>query len=280
MLMNVFSSGAARRSFKRIPEFEYERVILLIEFSIPGMPCVPKQVLNYIFMSMMYLAIMGQLIQLSQLTIVKFFVLISCLVLMDKRLQQTLYGFDLRFNTSGLDGNILIVKSDGSIIMGRIKRGGLNGFGCLIDSTGSYYVGDHFNDMPHGEGKYRVNGVKHKGQFKNGQPHGLGYTKRPDGIRTRGFYIDGEASGWCMEQYPNGDRFEGEFYLGFPHGNSRVTYKNGDFLEGSYLSGKRHGTFVKFVRIPNEAPIQLEVDYENGEEVSCDRFEKNFELGQ
>ncbi|OXB71842.1 UNVERIFIED_CONTAM: hypothetical protein H355_013665 [Colinus virginianus] len=88
------------------------------------------------------------------------------------------------------------------------------------------------------------NGVRYRGEWKNGKQHGRGVQTQPDGVRYTGQFACGHIEGFGRLERPDGSKYEGEFHEGKAHTTSRsgvYTFADGSKYIGQWVMDKRHG---------------------------------------
>lgn len=116
--------------------------------------------------------------------------------------------------------------------------------------SGSKYVGEWKDGMPHGQGTFTLtNGDKYVGEYKDGNRHGQGtYVFFTEGGGYVGEYKDNQRSGQGTYTLPNGDKYVGENLDGNRHGQGIYTFIDGSPpQEGIWENNK----FVRAQRIPD-----------------------------
>lgn len=91
----------------------------------------------------------------------------------------------------------MIYEVEGLYYIGNFINGSRQGLGYMINSDGSYYQGEWYQNLPHGYGEYYSPDRKwvYKGKWKAGQKEGVGEEIFPDGTIFKGCYKDGVKEG-------------------------------------------------------------------------------------
>ena len=158
-------------------------------------------------------------------------------------------------------------ESQGDILEGEWRDGGLNGKGNYLYANGNKYVGEFKDSFFHGQGVYSWNsGSKYVGEFKLGmrsgqgtyfyasgdryvgeydddKPNGLGsYFHLTDnankGDKYIGLYKDGKVGGVGAYRWMNGDEYIGEFKDGLRNGQGIYSFIDGRRQEGFWVNDK------------------------------------------
>jgi hypothetical protein len=111
---------------------------------------------------------------------------------------ETPSGKSGRF-TGSLDNNIPhgqgeCIFNDGDRYQGPFYKGKMHGpSATLIKHDGTIYIGDFFDNLPHGYGIYKISNRIYAGGFKRGEFHGEGKLLNLDGsVNYEGKWISGE----------------------------------------------------------------------------------------
>ena len=99
--------------------------------------------------------------------------------------------------------------------------------------TSSGYVWKGFGD--------KVTHRVYKGEWKNGDPNGLGVITYRDGHKYVGEFKSNKYHGQGMYTYSNGGKYVGEYKDDKEHGQGTFTLSNGDKYEGEFKDGEKHG---------------------------------------
>ena len=83
----------------------------------------------------------------------------------------------------------------------------------LHHNTTHYTSHNTMSDLEYKQIKWD-DGMKYKGQWKDGAPHGQGQSTAPDGCIYTGNFVKGVPEGKGKLQYPSGETYEGEFKNG------------------------------------------------------------------
>lgn len=142
-----------------------------------------------------------------------------------KFINRTIFSaFLLICITSGLNAapaqdDDFVKLPDGSLYKGDLKYNVIrDGQGHNKWPNGREYIGQWFNDQPHGKGKLILpDGGFYKGEFVYGSYHGFGQLKEKDTVFT-GQFQHGEQSGLGLLESVNDEYFLGEFYRTQKHG--------------------------------------------------------------
>lgn len=119
--------------------------------------------------------------------------------------------------------------------------GGTSGEGA--STAHDSYVGQWFDDQPHGPGVYSyASGAVFDGAFSRGRRHGRGRYTYANGATYDGDWDAGKRTGRGVFTSANGDAtYDGTFVDGVQHGTGVCTYANGDRYEGGWVHGDRSG---------------------------------------
>ena len=97
-------------------------------------------------------------------------------------------------------------------------------------------------DCENGYGKYITDSdIIYKGEWRNGDCHGLGTMTFPDGEKYVGEFKDDKRHGQGTYTYASGNEYVGEWKDDMRHGQGTYTYANGDKYVGEHKDDKRHG---------------------------------------
>ncbi|CAD8136502.1 unnamed protein product [Paramecium pentaurelia] len=148
-----------------------------------------------------------------------------------------------QFQTSILDKDMLL-QTDGSLYVGTIIRGNIQGFGLLINPDGSYYYGEFKDSQPINIGIYKLQNsciklhfddnsnlidsenIHNKSflykviPFKNNSYGDKILIKRYTNMITYGITKKGEYDGFCVQHSKNGDTFYGQIIKGKKEGDA------------------------------------------------------------
>ena len=126
------------------------------------------------------------------------------------------------------DGEGVLRDAFGTNYQGEFREGKKEGrgemtFGSEHPLSGSTYVGQFKNDMPHGHGLMNYsNGATYTGGYQLGQFHGHGSMLFSNGDHYRGSYKDGLKEGFGVYTYVDGARYEGRWRNDQEHGLSLI----------------------------------------------------------
>lgn len=87
---------------------------------------------------------------------------------------------------------------------GTFRHGVKDGFGKATLSDGGVYEGEWYRDMRHGYGTYVRDGSTYTGQWSADKAHGHGTLNRSNGVRMKGEWKDGMRHGQFKVEYPDG----------------------------------------------------------------------------
>ena len=76
------------------------------------------------------------------------------------------------------------------------------------------------------------------GEWKNGEPNGLGIFSSPDGGKYEGEWENGEMEGQGIFTLPDGMKYMGEFKNGKNHGQGTFIFSDGRKYAGEFKKGK------------------------------------------
>jgi hypothetical protein len=97
------------------------------------------------------------------------------------------------------------------------NKGQLEGYVKIIYANKDIYIGNYYNNQPHGKGTMKFHyKTTYTGDFSKGAATGRGYI-----------------------YYNNGDIYKGHCLNGLPHGLGTILYTNGDSYKGSWSQGIR-----------------------------------------
>jgi len=125
----------------------------------------------------------------------------------------------------------------------RKRRKKANGFVYGVSFDGGTYTGILENSKPHGRGtKTCFDGTTIEGTFSAGELQDdsviVNYS---NGDVYKGEFKNGEKHGVGKLICNNGDVYEGEFENGKKHGVGKLICNNGDVYDGKFENGKKHG---------------------------------------
>ena len=125
-------------------------------------------------------------------------------------------------------------RYEGEITLSDGRRGHYEG------QWGYYEDGQWLNDIPHGNGVFKMpDGTHYEGMWFLGCFQ-FGVETKPDGTRYEGLWSLGRFHQGVMTS-PGGWRYEGRWFEGKPHGQGVYTDKSGKRYEGSWPKGTFHG---------------------------------------
>ncbi|MCQ2252067.1 MAG: caspase family protein [Bacteroidales bacterium] len=171
------------------------------------------------------------------------------------------------YNKKGLhDGYGTLHTFDGSVYTGHFSKGKYDGYGILTLPDGSKkegifemnrFVGEIKNQQGcisgdcQNEYSVRVEGKNiYIGEFKNGEPHGMGKYIMENGSVYNGTVEKGKIEGYGQMDFfddgsPNCPKsYIGEMKGGKAHGYGAMTFKNGDIYYGHFEYNKFNGQGV------------------------------------
>lgn len=178
------------------------------------------------------------------------------------------------------------LSPDGALYTGEMANGVRAGVGMSVEPPPPHasstdvpveYLGEWFDDLPHGLGKRTDSAGEFEGAFERGVPHGAGVLRKRTGAVFRGTWVlgvmegrgralpadgaraDGARAGgarrWTEGVWVHGaldfasvDRgtarvdgdgaYEGSLRSGEPHGAGRAHWANGDTIDGVWAHGE------------------------------------------
>jgi hypothetical protein len=114
--------------------------------------------------------------------------------------------------------------------------------GTITFDSGSKYVGEIDNGIPHGYGTYTSDdGSKYIGEFKVGGKHGTGTFSFSNGDKYVGEFKDNEYHGQGTYTSTEGNKFVGEYKNGLMDGFGVFTFSDGMKYEGGFNNDEFHG---------------------------------------
>ncbi|XP_074306758.1 phosphatidylinositol 4-phosphate 5-kinase 4-like [Silene latifolia] len=108
--------------------------------------------------------------------------------------------------------------------------------------NGDYYMGQWFENCPHGHGKYLwTDGCMYVGEWFRGQAIGKGRFSWPSGAIYEGEFKSGYMDGKGIYTSQNGEIYRGFWVMNMKHGHGFISYENGDSYEGDWKHGLQDG---------------------------------------
>ncbi|KAJ8449781.1 hypothetical protein Cgig2_001437 [Carnegiea gigantea] len=108
--------------------------------------------------------------------------------------------------------------------------------------NGDYYMGQWFENCPHGHGKYLwIDGCMYVGEWFRGQSIGKGRFSWPSGAIYEGEFKSGYMDGKGTYTGPNGEMYRGFWVMNMKHGHGSMHYETGDCYEGEWRHGLQEG---------------------------------------
>ena len=147
-------------------------------------------------------------------------------------------------------GDGLLEDAFGTRYKGQFRLGNKDGrgemtFGSKHPLSGSIYVGQFKDDVPHGQGVMQyLDGAKYEGAYQFGQFHGHGSMKFTNGDHYRGGFREGKKEGFGIYTYVDGARYEGRRRNAQEPGRGRQTYASGGKYVGNFQNGAPNGEGV------------------------------------
>lgn len=109
-------------------------------------------------------------------------------------------------------------------------------------NDGSTYKGQFFNGERHGLGTLIwQDGSVYKGQFRNDKCHGKGFLVHAEGDAYQGSWSEDRAHGYGYYIDSNGTSYEGDWRLDAQHGYGEEKWENGRVYKGNFFSSEKHG---------------------------------------
>lgn len=141
----------------------------------------------------------------------------------------------------------------GSVYIGGIKDGQLNGRGILLDPYGdTLYVGEFINGRKEGFGRYYFkNGNIYNGQWHENHMHGKGSMKFKSGDFYEGAWYHDQRHGKGVYKYADGSVYEGEFANGIVQGHGQMM-KDDLSYTGDWLKGLKNGQGYLVISGPDQ----------------------------
>ena len=166
-----------------------------------------------------------------------------------------------------LEKELLVQLKDDTFYQGEwntIKKK-KEGFGALVESDGSKYIGQFKNNLKSGQGlQIWKNGNFYEGEFAKGKMHGKGKLTFEEGKVLTGNFKDGELEGHGKETWPNSSyyvgnfvetkksgkgafcipgfsTYKGEFVNDLFEGTGSLVFEDGKSYEGEWKEGNMHG---------------------------------------
>ncbi|XP_074566690.1 phosphatidylinositol 4-phosphate 5-kinase 6-like isoform X2 [Curcuma longa] len=114
-------------------------------------------------------------------------------------------------------------------------------------STGDFYTGQWFGNVPHGQGKYLwTDGCMYEGEWQHGKTMGKGKFSWPSGATYEGRFKGGFMDGYGTYIGALGDTYRGTWSMNLKHGHGVKSYASGDYYDGEWRCGMQdgHGRYV------------------------------------
>lgn len=89
-------------------------------------------------------------------------------------------------------GNGTLYKVDGSLLSCGFIMGNAIGEGRLIESNGTFYIGEFLNEEKHGKGVENEDGIIYDGEFENNEKTGSGTETVRNETKFTGTFISGK----------------------------------------------------------------------------------------
>jgi hypothetical protein len=146
------------------------------------------------------------------------------------------------------NNKVQVLLPDGSLYIGEMRDGKVNGRGSLVSPDGTNQQGEWRDGQP-----YRVSGTwvaadgrQEVGTWNTDGTRSGGKITWKDGRKYEGDWKvvpDGAESpdGMGAMTWPDGRQFVGQFYNGQPDGTGKMTYPNGKVEEGLWKQGNFTG---------------------------------------
>ena len=160
----------------------------------------------------------------------------------------------------------VLVKSDGTVILGLIWHGGFRGEVDVRCANGDLFTGGWQRGYPNGQGQliettshrtYRggfVDGLKqgegviewqdgsvYEGDFFNNKIHGQGKKVWYDGREYEGYWSDGKMNGEGKFTWPDGRMYLGNYKNDKKNGYGEMYFPSGVVFKGTWSNGKENG---------------------------------------
>ena len=119
-----------------------------------------------------------------------------------------------------------------------------HGKGTSISPDGSRYKGEFKNGNKHGLGiEYASNGKPtYSGEWRNGMRHGFGVYSHDGGQKYEGEWVNNEESGFGIYTFPTGERYEGLWRDGKRNGFAVYYNRDGSTEQGEWRDDKQVGS--------------------------------------
>jgi hypothetical protein len=140
-------------------------------------------------------------------------------------------------------GEGVLYTNDGSKYQGNFVNNYFSGWGCNIDSQGTFTLGVFTNGIINGFGQKStyLNNKHYFGEFRNGLKHGKGKEVTEDHIYDGDFYDDQKKGKGKLTYKKMKDFYEGDFLDNSITGRGFYKWANKDTYEGDFINGKMHG---------------------------------------
>lgn len=158
---------------------------------------------------------------------------------------------DICIRGNNINGNAVVLSSQGFIYFGKYKNGVRNGFGIIYEVFENFqaYIGEWRDDKFQGDGEflYLKFFYKYKGQFNNFEYHGYGLLEVDNVFIYSGEFYYGKKDGFGeitfgkYDYREEGTTYEGYFKSGYFHGWGVFKKKDGFKQEGYWSLDKYLG---------------------------------------
>ncbi|KAK9726008.1 hypothetical protein RND81_05G184100 [Saponaria officinalis] len=132
---------------------------------------------------------------------------------------------------------------NGDYYMGQWFENCPHGHGKYLWTDGCIYVGEWFRGQAIGKGRFSwPSGAVYEGEFKSGYMDGKGSYIGPNGEIYKGFWVMNMKHGHGFMGYENGDRYEGDWKHGLQEGQGKYKWSNGNYYCGEWKGGLFYGS--------------------------------------
>ena len=115
--------------------------------------------------------------------------------------------------------------------------------GTYVASDKGKYIGEFYNAMMNGYGRYEKEGNVYEGYFKNWKFDGEGTYTYASGALYKGEFLRGYIHGKGKMIFDDKESFyEGDWVLAQKHGHGKYVWANGSVYEGDYKFDNMDGT--------------------------------------